>query len=74
MEFCSAKSDLIQLIMANDLCLMPAQAYPQTSNISNTLVGDKIVDHSDVVGEPYIRGLIIFKLPQFYPKPLICNS
>ena len=24
--------------------------YPQTSNISHSLVGNKIVDHSDVVG------------------------
>ena len=24
--------------------------YPQTSNICRTLVGNKIVDHSDVVG------------------------
>ena len=26
------------------------KAYLQTSNISDTLVGNKIVDHSDVVG------------------------
>ena len=26
--------------------------YRQTSNISHTLVGNKIVDHSDVVGTP----------------------
>ena len=27
-----------------------AKTYLQTSNISGTLVGNKIVDHSDVVG------------------------
>ena len=27
-----------------------AMSYPQTSNISRTLVGNKIVDHSEVVG------------------------
>ena len=29
---------------------MGEKTYSQTSNISRTLVGNKIVDHSDVVG------------------------
>ena len=33
------------------ISLIAAQwPYGQTSNISGTIVGDKIVDHSDVVG------------------------
>ena len=39
--------------------------YCQTSNVSRPLVGNKIVDHSDVVGAAlYIRGLTIDGLPQ----------
>ena len=29
---------------------LPTKIYRKTSNISRTLVGNKIVDHSDVVG------------------------
>ena len=31
-------------------CVYKQEIYCQTSNISRTLVGNKIVDHSDVVG------------------------
>ena len=31
-------------------CLVAAKKYRETSNISRTLVGNKIVDNSDVVG------------------------
>ena len=31
-------------------CSISHNAYPQVSNISRTLVGNKIVDHSDAVG------------------------
>ena len=30
----------------------PCQEYRKISNISYTLIGNKIVDHSDVVGAP----------------------
>ena len=43
-------ADILQVqIMAS--CLMePSHYYRKTSNISRTLVGNKIVDNSDVVG------------------------
>ena len=38
--------------MMLDACMMLTlpNAYPQTPNISRTLVANRIVDHSDVVG------------------------
>ena len=33
------------------------QYYHQTSNKSRTLVGNKIVDHSDVVGASFVGAL-----------------
>ena len=38
---------IIPVMVANSICLV--QKYRQTSNKSGTLVGNKIVDHSDVV-------------------------
>ena len=34
------------------LCYVPYLCIPQISNISRTLEGNIIVDHSDVVGAP----------------------
>ena len=36
--------------IALSVCLLHYYYYRKTSNISRTLVGNKIVDHSDVVG------------------------
>ena len=43
--------ETVAILLWTDGVLFPAEEiYPQTSNISRTLVGNKIVDHSDVVG------------------------
>ena len=38
------------IIIASGHMYMPRAAYRKVSNISRTLVGNKIVDHSDAVG------------------------
>ena len=60
-----------------DLSKLNYISYRQTSNISCTLVGDKIVDHSDVVGaspvgaapttssSPVVYMIILKKLSTF---------
>ena len=40
-----------------------SDTYRQVSNIRRTLVGNKIVDHSDVVGESPIGAIGAYFLP-----------
>ena len=45
------KSTLVQVIaQCRQLANQTPRVYRKTSNISRTLVGNEIVDHSDVVG------------------------
>ena len=43
-------SSLHTYIWTFKICRYEEKNYRKTSNISHTLVGNKIVDHSDVVG------------------------
>ena len=45
--------------LAQDQCLKEGYHYRKVSNIRRTLVGNEIVDHSDVVGASYIRELTV---------------
>ena len=38
------------VLMSANMYVVVETKYPQSSDISHTLVGDKIIDHSDVVG------------------------
>ena len=40
----------MQVVKLSTLLVLRMEYYRQTSNISHTLLGNKIVDHSDVVG------------------------
>ena len=46
---CLKKADKLNHSLTNSF-FHPILAYRKTSNISHSLVGNKIVDHSDVVG------------------------
>ena len=48
----STEFDIPQIaaLLEGQVCLSPNRMYSQTSNISHTLIGNKLVDHSDVVG------------------------
>ena len=49
---CTAPEDKKLTSEASEVHVAGPVHYRKTSNISRTLVGNKIVDHSDVVGAP----------------------
>ena len=58
LPFCTYDKLLIFLCMRHSIKCISAETYCKTSNISRTLVGNKIVDNSDVVGASPVGAAI----------------